>query len=112
MCGKLYEFPSPNESRFMSKGYIIAYCAECHQENGRFYLPSDTDDLSIQCLTCGTDCRLIHVSEEEVREIARTMEEGMCELCMYYDMLSNDKQEIGYDPCENCNGSNNWEERD
>ncbi len=50
MCGKLYELPFPNESHFMSKGYIIAYCEECGQENGRFYLPGDADSIRIEWL--------------------------------------------------------------
>lgn len=99
---KFFSFPV---KPVIERGYVIAYCDYCEEEVTRYFIPEDTDDLTFVCEDCGSECKIIHLSEYEIEQVHKVMEEGMCELCAHYNELDDD---IG-DQCENCNGIKNWE---
>ena len=72
MTWEVVEFPAVGEKHCVKKGFVLSICPTC-EKIVRYYLPEDNEYFKPKC--CGRECFLIHSTEEEMLEAARTREE-------------------------------------
>jgi predicted RNA-binding Zn-ribbon protein involved in translation (DUF1610 family) len=101
---KLFDFPVEEREK-LGRGYVIVYCPDCGLDVAHYFVPNSVDeDAEFECPECGEFCDIIHLQEEEIQEVARVMDEGLCELCAYRQSMMREELEL----CEGCDGFCNF----